>query len=110
MTPHDATQVLLNPPFTAAVQWRFVNRAIDEVENDSVPCVLLVCRNSTDTGARVCVMCVCVWVCLCVPCVLLVCRNSTDTGARAHARARACAICLRSADLLQQPGIVVVMS
>lgn len=28
--------VLLNPPYTAAAQWRFVNRAIDEVENDRV--------------------------------------------------------------------------
>jgi hypothetical protein len=26
------------------VQWRFVNRAIDEVENGNVPAVLLVCR------------------------------------------------------------------
>lgn len=32
------------------VQWRFVNRAIDEVENDRVPAVILVCRNSTDTA------------------------------------------------------------
>jgi len=28
--------ILLNPPYTAAAQWRFVNRAIDEVENDNV--------------------------------------------------------------------------
>ena len=28
--------MLLNPDYKAAVQWRFVNRAIDEVENDSV--------------------------------------------------------------------------
>ncbi len=28
-----------------------MNRAIDEVESDSVPAVLLLCRNSTDTGA-----------------------------------------------------------
>ena len=28
--------ILLNPPYTAATQWRFVNRAIDEVENDKV--------------------------------------------------------------------------
>ena len=28
--------ILLNPPYTAATQWRFVNRAIDEVENDQV--------------------------------------------------------------------------
>lgn len=32
------------------VQWRFVNRAIDEVENNSVPAVVLLCRNSTDTA------------------------------------------------------------
>lgn len=32
------------------VQWRFVNRAIDEVESGQVPGVVLVCRNSTDTG------------------------------------------------------------
>ncbi|EIE26240.1 hypothetical protein COCSUDRAFT_83615 [Coccomyxa subellipsoidea C-169] len=37
--------VLLNPDYSAATQWRFVNRAIDEV-----PAVLLVCRNSTDTA------------------------------------------------------------
>ena len=34
----------------AQVQWRFVNRAIDEVENGSVPAVILVVRNSTDTA------------------------------------------------------------
>lgn len=28
--------VLLNPDYSAATQWRFVNRAIDEVENDRV--------------------------------------------------------------------------
>ncbi|KAL4440210.1 hypothetical protein ABPG75_003211 [Micractinium tetrahymenae] len=42
--------VLLNPDYRAQVQWRFVNRAIDEVENGQVPAVVLVCRNSTDTG------------------------------------------------------------
>lgn len=42
--------VLLNPDFSAQVQWRFVNRAIDEVENDSVPAVILIVRNSTDTA------------------------------------------------------------
>ncbi|CAL8470267.1 g9809 [Coccomyxa elongata] len=42
--------ILLNPDYSAATQWRFVNRAIDEVENDRVPAVLLVCRNSTDTA------------------------------------------------------------
>lgn len=29
-------QILLNPDFRAAIQWRFVNRAIDEVENGRV--------------------------------------------------------------------------
>ena len=42
--------MLLNPDYRAQVQWRFVNRAIDEVENGGVPAVVLVCRNSTDTG------------------------------------------------------------
>jgi hypothetical protein len=42
--------VLLNPDFTSQIQWRFVNRAIDEVESDSVPAVILICRNSTDTA------------------------------------------------------------
>lgn len=42
--------VLLNPDYSAQTQWRFVNRAIDEVENNRVPAVVLVCRNSTDTG------------------------------------------------------------
>jgi hypothetical protein len=32
------------------VQWRFVNRAIDEVENNNVPAMVLLCRNSTDTA------------------------------------------------------------
>lgn len=32
------------------MQWRFVNRAIDEVENESVPAIILICRNSTDTA------------------------------------------------------------
>lgn len=31
------------------IQWRFVNRAIDGVENGSVPAVVLVTRASTDT-------------------------------------------------------------
>ena len=30
--------VLLNPDYSAQTQWRFVNRAIDEVENDKVRC------------------------------------------------------------------------
>jgi hypothetical protein len=42
--------VLLNPDFTSQIQWRFVNRAIDEVESESVPAVILICRNSTDTA------------------------------------------------------------
>ncbi|KAK9808905.1 hypothetical protein WJX72_006126 [[Myrmecia] bisecta] len=42
--------IVLNPDFGAQTQWRFVNRAIDEVENDQVPAVLLICRNSTDTA------------------------------------------------------------
>jgi hypothetical protein len=45
---------LLSPPCSAVdraqIQWRFVNRAIDEVENGSVPAVILVVRNSTDTA------------------------------------------------------------
>nr|BBC28433.1 PWWP domain-containing protein [Yamagishiella unicocca] len=42
--------VILNPEYTSQTQWRFVNRAIDEVESGSVPAVLLLCRNSTDTA------------------------------------------------------------
>ncbi|MEW5300397.1 MAG: hypothetical protein WDW36_003330 [Sanguina aurantia] len=42
--------VVLNPAFQAQVQWRFVNRASDEVECGSVPAVILICRNSTDTA------------------------------------------------------------
>nr|BCL66237.1 hypothetical protein [Volvox reticuliferus] len=42
--------VILNPEYTSQTQWRFVNRAIDEVENGSVPAVMLLCRNSTDTA------------------------------------------------------------
>lgn len=37
-------------PLCDQVQWRFVNRAIDEVENGNVPAVILISRNSTDTG------------------------------------------------------------
>ena len=40
----------MNPEFSSQVQWRFINRAIDEVENDRVPALVLVCRNSTDTS------------------------------------------------------------
>ena len=32
------------------MQWRFINRAINEVEWGFCPGVLLVCRNSTDTS------------------------------------------------------------
>ncbi|KAL3130579.1 hypothetical protein ABBQ38_008384 [Trebouxia sp. C0009 RCD-2024] len=42
--------ILLNPDYSAQILWRFVNRAIDEVENCQVPAVVLVCRNSTDTA------------------------------------------------------------
>jgi hypothetical protein len=42
--------IILNPDFSSQIQWRFVNRAIDEVENESVPAVILICRNSTDTA------------------------------------------------------------
>lgn len=43
--------VILYPGIDRAqVQWKFVNRAIDEVENGNVPAVLLICRNSTDTA------------------------------------------------------------
>ena len=42
--------VLVNPPYEAQVQWRFINRAINEVEWEHCPGVILVCRNSTDTS------------------------------------------------------------
>ncbi|GAB4820518.1 hypothetical protein N2152v2_007564 [Parachlorella kessleri] len=42
--------VLLNPDYSAQIQWRFVNRCIDEVENGQVPAAVLICRNSTDTA------------------------------------------------------------
>eukprot|EP00887_Chlorella_sp_A99_P005161 scaffold40.g5161.t1 len=42
--------VLLNPDFSAQLQWRFVNRAVDEVECGQVPGIILICRNSTDTS------------------------------------------------------------
>ena len=48
--PWAGHYVLLNPEYRSQVQWRFVNRAIDEVENGRVPGVVLVCRNGTDTG------------------------------------------------------------
>jgi hypothetical protein len=37
-------------PYTAVDQWRFINRAINEVEWGRCPGVLLICRNSTDTA------------------------------------------------------------
>ena len=37
--------ILLNPPYTAAAQWRFVNRAIDEVENDRVCFIDYLCHD-----------------------------------------------------------------
>jgi hypothetical protein len=42
--------VILNPSYEAQVQWRFINRAINEVEWGFCPGVLLICRNSTDTS------------------------------------------------------------
>jgi hypothetical protein len=42
--------VILNPSYENTVQWRFINRAINEVEWGFCPGVLLVCRNSTDTS------------------------------------------------------------
>lgn len=36
--------LLLLLPCRAQVQWKFVNRAIDEVENGNVPAVVLICR------------------------------------------------------------------
>ena len=42
--------VILNPSYEAQVQWRFINRAINEVEWGFCPGVLLVCRNATDTS------------------------------------------------------------
>lgn len=42
--------VILNPPFESQLQWRFVNRVIDEVEGGRCTGALLICRNSTDTS------------------------------------------------------------
>ncbi len=36
--------------YKATIQWRFINRAIDEVENNNCPAIILICRNSTDTA------------------------------------------------------------
>ena len=42
--------VLLKPEYKAKILWRFINRAIDEVENGNCPAVVIVCRNSTDAA------------------------------------------------------------
>ena len=42
--------VLLNPPYETQTQWRFIHRAINEVEWGHSKGILLVCRNSTDTN------------------------------------------------------------
>ena len=42
--------VILNPPYEASVQWRFINRSINEVEWGRCPGIIIICRNSTDTG------------------------------------------------------------
>ncbi|XRB10432.1 hypothetical protein RI054_01g02450 [Pseudoscourfieldia marina] len=46
----DGYCILLNPEYKCDVQWRFVNRALDEVENGRCPMIILLCRNSTDTA------------------------------------------------------------
>lgn len=38
--------IILNPDFSANVQWRFVNRAIDEVENQRVSLLAFPCQES----------------------------------------------------------------
>lgn len=42
--------VYLNPPFDSALQWRFINRAIDEVESGRCPGAIILCRGSPDTN------------------------------------------------------------
>ncbi|QDZ25526.1 hypothetical protein HOP50_17g80680 [Chloropicon primus] len=42
--------IILNPEYKAKILWRFINRAIDEVENDNCPAIIVVCRNSTDAA------------------------------------------------------------
>jgi hypothetical protein len=42
--------VYLNPPFDSALQWRFINRAIDEVESGRCPGAFILCRGSPDTN------------------------------------------------------------
>ena len=46
--------VLLNPEYSGSTQWRFVNRAIDEVENDRV-CSLLLYRLPSHSLCHRCV-------------------------------------------------------
>ena len=96
--------VLLNPDYSSATQWRFVNRGIDEVENDKVgckfwpPCCRHKCNLSpvhetalrlpakhmdqfrSHTGALEGPMQALLVCARQVPAVLLVCRNSTDTA------------------------------
>ena len=48
--PWKGYHVILNPSYESQVQWRFINRAINEVEWGFCPGILLVCRNSTDTS------------------------------------------------------------
>mmetsp|Transcript_8218 Transcript_8218/g.51089 ORF Transcript_8218/g.51089 Transcript_8218/m.51089 type:complete len:350 (+) Transcript_8218:1624-2673(+) len=45
----EGFHVILNPPYESQMTWRFVNRAIDEVEARRVGGVLLILRNSTGT-------------------------------------------------------------
>ena len=48
--PWKGYYVILNPSYESSVQWRFINRAINEVEWGFCPGILMVCRNSTDTS------------------------------------------------------------
>ena len=41
---------VVNPPYEASTQWRFINRCINEVEWGRCPGIIIICRNSTDTG------------------------------------------------------------
>ena len=42
--------ILLNPPYEIQTQWRFIHRAINEIEWGHAKGIILVCRNSTDTN------------------------------------------------------------
>eukprot|EP00873_Tetraselmis_striata_P034833 jgi/Tetstr1/455097/TSEL_041949.t1 len=42
--------VYLNPPYDSALQWRFINRAIDEVESGRCEGAIILCRGSPDTN------------------------------------------------------------